>query len=63
MKIQSEESEEMARFKELFPDMKSPDSFYDKSLVGFKFDSGTVKHFDVNKEWNWKCRLSYQFLD
>ncbi|RMX58607.1 hypothetical protein pdam_00006430 [Pocillopora damicornis] len=31
MKIQSEESEEMAKFKELFPDMKSPDSLYDKS--------------------------------
>ena len=24
----------MARFKELFPDMKSPDSLYDKSPVG-----------------------------
>ena len=33
MKIESEESEEMARFKELFPDMKSPDSLYDKSPV------------------------------
>lgn len=34
LKIQSEESEEMAKFKELFPDMKSPDSLYDKSPVG-----------------------------
>ena len=33
-KIQSEESEEMARFKDLFPDMKSPDSLYNKSPVG-----------------------------
>lgn len=33
MKIQSEETEEMAKFKELFPDMKSPDSLYDKSPV------------------------------
>ena len=33
IKIQSEESEEMAKFKELFPDMKSPDSLYDKSPV------------------------------
>lgn len=33
-KIQSEESEEMAKFKDLFPDMKSPDSLYDKSPVG-----------------------------
>ena len=34
LKIQSEESEEIAKFKELFPDMKSPDSLYDKSTVG-----------------------------
>ena len=34
LKIQSEESEEIAKFKELFPDMKSPDSLYDKSPVG-----------------------------
>jgi len=33
LKIQSEESEEIAKFKELFPDMKSPDSLYDKSPV------------------------------
>lgn len=33
MKIQSEETEEMAKFKELFPDMSSPDSLYDKSPV------------------------------
>ncbi|XP_068711308.1 synaptonemal complex protein 1-like [Montipora foliosa] len=31
LKIQSEESEELTKFKELFPDMKSPDSLYDKS--------------------------------
>ncbi|PFX31525.1 Synaptonemal complex protein 1 [Stylophora pistillata] len=31
MKIQSDESEEIARFKELFPDIRSPDSLYDKS--------------------------------
>lgn len=36
MKIQSEESEEMAKFKELFPDMKSPDSLYDKSPVSWE---------------------------
>lgn len=34
LKIQSEESEEIAKFKELFPDMKSPESLYDKSPVG-----------------------------
>ena len=33
MKIQSEETEEMAKFKELFPDMSSPDSLYDKYPV------------------------------
>ena len=33
MKVQNEESEEMAKFKELFPDMKSPDSLYEKSPV------------------------------
>lgn len=33
MKIQSEETEEMAKFKELFLDMSSPDSLYDKSPV------------------------------
>ena len=43
MKVQSDESEEIARFKELFPDMKSPDSLYDKSPVSKMYCPKSVK--------------------
>ena len=33
MKVQIEDSDELTMFKELFPDMKSPESLYDKSPV------------------------------
>ena len=33
MKVQIEDSDELTMFKELFPDMKSPESLYDKAPV------------------------------
>lgn len=51
MKVQNEESEEMAKFKELFPDMKSPDSLYEKSPVSKAYYPRSSKRQAVKSDF------------
>ena len=51
MKVQNEESEEMAKFKELFPDMKSPDSLFEKSPVGKAYCPRSSKRQAVKSDF------------